>query len=145
MIEQLIKFLIDRKVLMLQHERVAKGRAKIAITSQIQVIESVLTFLSQNKNQEGENINMDTLKLTLDREAKSLDELKPRKGQGEMTEAILKIAEGLPPGTYKQINTKEVSGKSVIAKIYFLKKQGKLPESIAPLTRGKDVFIARKK
>lgn len=62
-----------------------------------------------------------------------------------MTEAILKIAESLPAGTYKQINTKEVSGKSVIAKIYFLKKQGKLPDEIAPLTRGKDVFIARKK
>ncbi len=141
--KDLIKFLINRKMTLLDSERRANGRAKISLTSQIQVIETILIELNQQNKSEG--IDMEKINLALDKQARSLEDLKPRSRNSGLTDAIIELAESLNPGTYRQISTEKVKGKSIIAKIYTLKKTGKLPMNIIPITRGAEIFIANKK
>lgn len=89
---------------------------------------------------------MAKLVLTLDKQAKPLEELHPRQENAELTAAIIELADSLKPNSYKALNNlpEDVKMKSVTAKIYALRKAGKLPASIKPLTRGNEVYLARK-
>lgn len=148
MIEQLKNFLIDRKTLMLQHERVAKGKAKIGITGEIRTIESILNFLSQNKNNTGE-INMETLKLSLDKTHEmSIDEIKARQNRrsgSTLVKAIIELVSVLPEGKGKMINGLGVNKKTVAATVSRLTKKGIIPKNVAVMTAqsGKETYIVK--
>lgn len=148
MIEQLIKFLIDRKALMLQYERVAKGKAKISMSGQIQVIDSILVFLSQNKNAKGD-INMESLKLSLDKTNElSIEEIKARQNRrsgSTLTKAIIELVAALPEGKGRIINGTGVNKKTVAATVSRLTKRGVLPKNIAVMTAqsGKETYIVK--
>lgn len=135
------EFLIERKFKMLEYERRATKSAKLSINAQLQVFDVILAFLSSNQTEE----DMAKLQLTLDKQARPLEELKPRQENADLTEALLELAETLKPNSYKQLNLPaDMKMRSVTAKIYALRKAGKLPDNIKPLTRGKEVYLARK-
>lgn len=140
-VKKLQAFLLERKWKLLEMEKRATRSAKAAILGQIQAFESILIFLTTLQ----EASDMDALKLSLDKQAKPLADLAPRQHSSELTQALLDLADTLKPGTYKQINTQEVKPKSIVSKVYALRKTGRLPEAVVPVTRGKDVFIARRK
>lgn len=141
-LNDLVKFLIERKQKLVLQERVAMGLAKHSINSQIQVIESILIFVSRNKSKEV--VNMEELELSLE-EARSIDELTPRRSNNQVTKAIIKLVNGLKPGTFRPVDTKKFKGRSIAAKVYVMKKKNMLPEDISVITRGTELFIARKK
>lgn len=80
---------------------------------------------------------MAKLQLTLDKQATSLDDIKPRQDNEELTEALIELAEKLKPGTKFPLNNlpDDMKPKSVSSKIYGLRKLGKLDKSIRPVTR----------
>ncbi len=88
---------------------------------------------------------MAPLQLSLDKEARPIEEIQARKGSGELATALKDLAESLKPNTFKQINTENVKARSIAAKIYFMKKHNQLPESIRVAQRGKNIFLVREK
>ncbi len=141
--DKLREFLTTRKFALLQNDRVAKGAAKQAIIGQLQAIDSMLIFLTTSQ----EAHDMDALKLSLDKQAKPLEDLAPRTRSSGLTEALTELVSSLKPGTYRQIDTREVKPKSIVAKVYALKKTGVLPKDVYPVTRkgGAEVYIAKAK
>lgn len=98
---------------------------------------------------------MTKLRLTLDRQATSVDDIKPRNENPEFTEALIELANELEPGKKFALNNlpEGTKPRSVSAKIYALRSTGKLPKSVYPATRtekqnGKPqtvVYLVRKK
>jgi len=88
---------------------------------------------------------MASLQLSLEKQARPIDELPTRMHSSEVADALIELAEKLKPGMYVPLNAPNVKPRSVVAKLYALKKKGRLPDNIVPITRGKEVFIARKK
>lgn len=88
---------------------------------------------------------MAKLQLSLDKQAKPLSELKPRQENEELTDALIELAASLDPDSYKPINNipDGVKHRSVSAKVYSLREAGKLKPNIKPITRGKELFLAR--
>lgn len=138
--KDLVQFLAQRKFKLLESERQAKGKAKYVFFAQIQVIDLILTFLSQK-----ETTDMESLKLALDKQAIPLSEIKRKVRTGGVTDALIKIAEELQPGTGKSLDTSKIKPKSLVAKVYQLKKKGRLPANIRPITvdGGKEVYLAK--
>ena len=134
-------FLIETKFKLLDMERRATSWAKDAITSNIQLVDSILIFLSTKQAEE----DMAKLVLTTEKQLRSLEDLKPRQENAELTEAILEVAEKLKPGTYLPLNNlpAEIKLKSVSSKIYGLRDAGKLPISIKPIQRGRELYLAK--
>ncbi len=140
---ELKDFLIERKGKLLVSEAIAKGKAKTALTSQLQVIDSILIFLSTKQTED----DMAKLKLSMDSAAISLDDLKPRARESKVIEAILEFVENLQPGQAKPIDAPGISKRTVLSTVYALKKQGRLPENIIPISRnnGKEAYIGKAK
>ncbi len=142
-LDAFIKYLIERKDRLVQQERMAIGKAKLSINAQIQVFESILIFVVRNKT--NREATMEELELSLDKEARSLDELKPRRSNNEVTKAIIRLVDSLKPGTFKKVTNEKVKPRSIAAKVYVMKKKGILREDISVVTRGSELYISRKK
>lgn len=141
--KKVIDFLFERKTKLLNMERIAKGKALSAITSQVQVIEAFLWYITTNQNEE----NMEELKLSLDDQLIPLEELKPRQRENRIADAIIKFVEKIPPGYSKPINQPGVSVRTVLTQVYALKEKGLLPPEIMAISRngGKQGYIGRAK
>lgn len=140
------QFLIARKLELLAKEKRAMGAAQLAMAAQIQMTDAILIFLASQQTEE----DMTKLRLTLDKQATPVDDIKPRQETEELAEALIELSfeleqqvkekkflphekkelkyplNNLPPGT---------KPKSVTSKIYGLKKAGRLPANIFPTTR----------
>lgn len=145
------EFLIERKQTLLALERRATRQAKTALTAQLQVIDVIFVFLSTKQSED----DMMKLRLTLDKQASSVEDIKPRQENAELTDALMELAKELEPGKKFALNNLPDGTKprSVSAKVYALRANGKLPKSIYPATRteklnGKSqtvVYLVRKK
>jgi hypothetical protein len=126
-------FLIDRKKWLLDLERRAPRGAQGAILGQLQMSDAILQFLSTQQTED----DMAKLKLTLDKQATPIDDIKPRNENEELTEALIELADQLKPGTKFPLNNipPEMKIKSISTKIYQLRKMKKIPFSILPKTR----------
>ncbi len=134
-------FLWERKQYLLSGGRVAKGKAKIALDCQVQVIDLVFQYLSSQQTES----DMEKLKLSLDAQATPLEELKPRQRENRIAEAIIEFVETIPPGTAKPINAPGISVRTVLTQVYALKQKGLLPPEIMAISRngGKQGYIGR--
>lgn len=84
---------------------------------------------------------MTKLRLTLDKQATSVEDIKPRQENAELTEALMELAEELEAGKKFALNNlpEGTKPRSVSAKIYALRNTGKLPKSVYPATRTEKV------
>lgn len=89
---------------------------------------------------------MTKLRLTLDKQATPIDDIKPRQENAELTEALIDLATELDDQFRSQKEKKmikyplnnlpeDIKPKSVSSKIYGLRVVGKLPLAILPKTR----------
>ncbi len=133
-------FLIERKLKLLDMEKRATGSAASAVLAQIQMADAVLMFLATQQTEE----DMTKLRLTLDRQATPVDDIKPRQDTEELAESLIELATELEKEVIRKKETLKyplnnlpanTKLKSVTSKIYGLKKAGKLPASIFPTTR----------
>ena len=143
-VDKLKAFLWERKQKLLDIERLAKGKARDAISNQLQDVDLIFQYLSSN---EPEDKAMDKLKLSLDDQLIPLEELKPRQRENRIAEAILAFVETIPPGQSKKIDAPGISVRTVLTQVYQLKEKGLLPPEIMAISRdgGKKGFIGRAK
>jgi hypothetical protein len=140
-IQALTEFLIARKMKLAEGERLAKGKAKMALLMQLQVVETILIFLNQKERDD----LMEKLELSLDKQAILLSTLKPvRKSTDDTIEAVKELLKTIPPGHGKPLNGPNIKPKSMAAKLYRLKKAGLLPPEMMITTHGTTIYIGRK-
>lgn len=139
--EKLKKFLWERKMSLLNSERLAKGKAKDAIGNQLQVVDLIFQYLS-SKQQE---TDMENLKLSLDDQLISLDDLKPRQRENKVAKAVIEYVKTIPEGKARPINAPGISVRTVLTQVYALKEKGLIPEEIMAISRngGKEGYIGR--
>ncbi len=124
------EFLIEEKQKWLQMERASLGVVKDVMAAQIRMADAILIFLASQQTE----ADMAKLRLTLERRPLSLEDLKPREENKELTEALVELAAELRPGEEYPLNSLPVgtNPKSVSAKIYALRADGKIPQNIYP-------------
>lgn len=149
-INTFIQFLGNRKNQLLIRERIAKGSAKRSISDQIQVLETMLVFLNQQKLNLGD-IDMEKLNVLLDGQFLSIEEIKARQRKQQdsgLTKEIMiaaELAQKNPNAGGFAINTEKYKGKSIVTKISTMRRTGKLPDYIKTMTAGSAVFLVHKK
>lgn len=150
MMSPLQQYLYGRKLELLEKEKRATGTAQLAMTMQLQVIEGILNFLASKQTEE----DMAKLKLTLEKQATPLNDIKPRQENQELTDALIDLSTELKRAWELEVKAAEkekrqpeelkfplnalpedIKPKSVSSKIYGLRKIRKLPEFIVPKTR----------
>jgi hypothetical protein len=132
--------MIDRKTDLLHRERLANGRAKDAITGQLQALDALLIFIASKHTEE----DMTKLKLTLEKQAIPVAEIQPRQENKELTEALIDLAKTLQEEAQKKkedimypLNAlpPDIKPKSVTAKIWALRSASRVPENVLPSMR----------
>lgn len=143
-IKKFIQFLLDRKLALMNQEKIAIGSAKHSISDQIQWIETILIFLNKEKGE----MDMEKLGILLNEKMVTMDEIRSRQRKPKdtgLSKELIAIAEKLEPGKGYHLDTQTHKSKSLITKIYSLVKKGRLPAGISAMTAGPDVYLVKGK
>lgn len=140
-INDLRDFFVNRKFELLQAERLTKGRTRDIIQAQLRFVESTLIYLNRGVN------DMGALKLALDAQALSLDEIikKKQRSPSGLTQEIIELAEKLKPGSGRPLDTTQFKGNSISTKVSILRKKGVLPKNVKVMWADKQLYLVKEK
>lgn len=140
-LNDLYNFFVDRKLKLLQAERLSKGRAAESIRAQIQVVETILMHLNRGGN------DMEKLKLALDTQTLSLDDIikKKKRAPSGLTQELIELASQLKPGSGRPLDTKQFKGNSISTKVSILRKTGALPSNVRVMWADKQLYLIKEK
>lgn len=142
--------LFGLKVEALEKEKKSVGIAKLAMTMQVQMFDTMLQFLASQQTEE----DIMKLKLTLAKQATPADDIKIRQDTSGLAEGLIELGEQLkkdweeeqkraqkekrqPRDLKYPLNgvPTEIKTKTVTAKIYSLRREEVLPANIIPASR----------
>ena len=137
-IDEMVKMLAERKQRLMQQEAMAKDVAKMSITNQITIIETILIFV--HKAKKGETTMAD-LELSLDDQMIPIEDLKTRKAKGGLEDKILELAQKIPNGVGQKVILGKYKPTTIAAKIYHMIESKKLPAHFKPIHQDKVLYL----
>jgi len=142
------EFLFAQKTRALDGEKRSKGRLHERFADQIQILDSILIFITSAM----EEHDMAGLKLRLESTPIPTGELKKKSRDGEeLRQAIIEFAKQVPKGfSQRVLGLDGIKPDSLASKIWAMRERGVLPAHIVPLvqtnkeTREKEFYITHK-